>query len=555
MGAYGKLYVFEGPDGVGKSEISRFFVEHLKECGVECELLSFPGQEAGTLGQHVYQIHHFPERYGIHSLTPTSLQTLHIAAHIDTIERRILPALKRGRTVILDRFWWSTKVYGSVAGVEDKLLNSMIELELMTWGKVKPTALVLIQRKEPLGAEPLRKWRQLCKAYDMLADNQTGGYPIYSINNNGSLKDTKAQLLSLYSGELLCRQASGGQLSLAFESGHVSGQSPYIFSVLPPVRSTVVYETYWQFAAERQAIFFKRLTSKRPPWTHDRILADYKFTNAYRASDRVSQFLIKNVIYTGEDSPEEVFFRTILFKLFNKIETWLLLTNKLGQISYSDYSYKRYDKVLSATISAGQRIYSAAYIMPPGSRIFKTSRKHRAHLKLLERMMEDEVPFRLAETKTMKEGFKLLRSYPLIGDFLAYQFVTDINYSPITNFSEMEFVVPGPGAFSGIHKCFESFEGLSESDVMTLVAERQEEEFKQRGIKFQSLWGRPLQLIDCQNLFCEVDKYARVKHPDIIGISGRTRIKQGFEPNTTQIDYWYPPKWGLNEKIPTNREV
>ena len=29
-------------------------------------------------------------------------------------------------------------------------------------------------------------------------------------------------------------------------------------------------------------------------------------------------------------------------------------------------------------------------------------------------------------------------------------------------------------------------------------------------VEFRDLWGRPLQLIGCQNLFCEVDKYARV---------------------------------------------
>ena len=45
------------------------------------------------------------------------------------------------------------------------------------------------------------------------------------------------------------------------------------------------------------------------------------------------------------------------------------------------------------------------------------------------------------------------------------------------------------------------------------MAENQEDEFARRGIEFQTLWGRPLQLIDCQNLFCEVDKYARVYHP------------------------------------------
>ena len=126
------------------------------------------------------------------------------------------------------------------------------------------------------------------------------------------------------------------------------------------------------------------------------------------------------------------------------------------------------------------------------------------------------------------ERLRLLKSYPSIGDFLAYQYVTDVNYSPITDFTENEFVVPGPGSLDGIRKCFADTGGLNEPEIIKFVAERQEKEFSRLGLRFRSLWGRPLQLIDCQNLFCEVDKYSRVRHPELIGISGRVRIKQRF---------------------------
>jgi hypothetical protein len=87
-----------------------------------------------------------------------------------------------------------------------------------------------------------------------------------------------------------------------------------------------------------------------------------------------------------------------------------------------------------------------------------------------------------------------------------------------------------------------------------MVADRQQIEFERLGIEFKSLWGRPLQLIDCQNLFCEVDKYARHAHPDVVGITGRTRIKQVFRSTPLPIEYWYPPKWGLNELIEQEKE-
>ncbi|MBI1785920.1 hypothetical protein HYR69_12315 [Candidatus Sumerlaeota bacterium] len=322
---------------------------------------------------------------------------------------------------------------------------------------------------------------------------------------------------------------------------------------LPP--ATEVFDTYWRFAAERQVIFFNRLRGAPGPWTDDAILRHHKFTNAYRASDRVSQFLIRRVIYDGDQRPEEIFFRILLFKFFNRIDTWQRLTSAFGSVSYRDYSFDRYDHILSNVLDRKEKLFSAAYIMPSGSRLFNEKRKHRTLLKLLDRMMEDEVPSQIASARSMQEGFAILRSYPLIGDFLAYQYITDINYSTIANWSEMEFTVAGPGARDGIAKCFGSPLSLTEEDIIRLVAENQTIEFERRGLHFQSLWGRPLQLIDCQNLFCEVDKYSRIKHPSIPGRSGRTRIKQRFTFNPEPVSHWYPPKWGINEKMcDTNRK-
>ena len=96
----------------------------------------------------------------------------------------------------------------------------------------------------------------------------------------------------------------------------------------------------------------------------------------------MSQYLIRRVIYDGDDSPEEMFFRIILFKLFNKIETWELLKANLGNISYADYSFPEYDQLLSGALSSDTRIYSAAYIMPSGKTSFGYPQKHRNHLLL-----------------------------------------------------------------------------------------------------------------------------------------------------------------------------
>jgi len=313
-------------------------------------------------------------------------------------------------------------------------------------------------------------------------------------------------------------------------------------------KKTKVYDTYWKFAVERQNIFFNRINNNTV-WTEDKILIEHKFTNAYRASDRVSQYLIRDIIYGFEQEPKEVLFRILLFKIFNKIETWNALSNRVGTISYKTYDFESYDNVLTDLMNSGKAIYSGAYIMASGRSIYGYKKKHRNHLKLIETMMEDGLDVKISNLKSMNGLFDLLITYPTIGNFLAYQYATDINYSELCDFDEMDFVFPGPGALDGIKKCFSDYGQYNESDLIKYVTEVQDKEFNRLELDFKNLWGRKLQLIDCQNLFCEVDKYARVAHPDVNGLSGRKRIKQKFKAKNSPISYWYPPKWGINKLI------
>lgn len=322
-----------------------------------------------------------------------------------------------------------------------------------------------------------------------------------------------------------------------------------------PATATPVFDAYWAFAAERQSVYFRRLRGHLPPWTADEIIGSFRFTNAYRAADRVSQYLIRHVIYDADRSADDLFFRVMVFKLFNKIETWELLEQGVGEINLRSYRFADYDAVLSEAMDEGTRIYSAAYMMPSANRNFDTDRKHQGHLRLIEKMFADQLPQQISQAASMSDAFDLLLSFPTIGNFLAYQLITDLNYSTLTDFTEGEFVMPGPGALDGISKCFSDFGGLDQAGLIRLVAERQSEEFESRGLVFETLGGRELQLIDCQNLFCEISKYSRVSHPEIPGVSGRTKIKQKFCPVNKELTAWFPPKWQINNSIAAQLEM
>lgn len=309
-----------------------------------------------------------------------------------------------------------------------------------------------------------------------------------------------------------------------------------------PVVASEVFRSYWFLAAERQSMFFQRVRGAPAPWTDDDVLASHRFTNAYRASDRVSQHLLQRVIYDRDREVHDTVLRVLLFKIFNRIDTWEHLVAQAGEPEVSSFDSKLYARILDERLGAGERLYSAAYIMPSPKLGF--SRKHHNHLALLDGLIQDRTLNLLADAASLEELYLRLLGIPSFGSFLAFQYAIDLNYSPHFDFDEMDFVVAGPGAIRGIAKCFEDTGGLGPEEVVACMAAAAEEYLSDQPTPFEDLDGRPLHLVDCQNLFCEVDKYARVRHPERSN-GGPGRIKQNFTPDARPLALGYPPKWGL----------
>ncbi|WHP18932.1 nucleotide kinase domain-containing protein [Cellulomonas sp. ES6] len=309
--------------------------------------------------------------------------------------------------------------------------------------------------------------------------------------------------------------------------------------------ATEVLRSYWFVAAERQRVYHQRLRGAPPPWTTDLILSTYRFTNAYRAADRVSQDLIQ-VQYRGPQAPDDLLLRTILYRFFNKPSTWRAIEDAVGTVSLEAFDVARINNSLERLMRRGQTIYSPAYIIPPPK--FGARRKHLNHLLLAQHILESGATQSVLGARTMRDVFDTISSYPSLGPFLAFQLTVDLNYSTLLDFEEDQFVVAGPGARSGIAKCFADTGGASHEDIIRWAVDNQEEEFAYYGLEFQDLFGRRLALIDCQNLFCETDKYARVAHPEAVGIGRRSRIKQRFAPASAVPAPFFPPKWGINER-------
>lgn len=312
-----------------------------------------------------------------------------------------------------------------------------------------------------------------------------------------------------------------------------------------------VYDTYWYFAAERQRIFESRISGEQGPWSDDPIFQTYKFCNVFRAADRVSQYMIRTVCYGEEATEADRLFQIVAFRTFSKPATWEALRLHLGHYPLlEDLRSGAFERVLTELRERGDRIYTGAFILCAndayGRRI-----KHLNHVELFKHMfLLDDGVSQLLAARSLRELFGILRQYPLFGDFMAYQTAIDLNYSSLFNFSENDFTRAGPGALRGIAKVFFDTGGRSPEEIILWMVERQEAEFARLGLIFNGLWGRQLHAIDAQGLFCETDKYSRLAFPELR--VQRSRMKAKFQADPQPIEYFFPPKWGINALVPSS---
>lgn len=105
----GRLIVLEGEESAGKSTQAPRVLQWLADRGIDAMLVREPG---GTdAGEKIREmVLHVP-----YQLTAAAEALLFMASRAELVDRVIKPALRDGRTVLLDRFFLSTYAY-QVAG-------------------------------------------------------------------------------------------------------------------------------------------------------------------------------------------------------------------------------------------------------------------------------------------------------------------------------------------------------------------------------------------------------------------------------------------------------
>jgi hypothetical protein len=282
---------------------------------------------------------------------------------------------------------------------------------------------------------------------------------------------------------------------------------------------------------------FNFASSRSISWTEDPILRDYHFCNTFRVLDKGCQYLIKEVIEKGPQTPDEVVFRVILFDLFTKIETWELLKSSVGPLSWKTYNRDRYAKVLRRAKNDGITLYTRAFIKPAPK--FSSPDNFMNHLYFLEHLMDNLFPSRLLGAKYMDDVYEYLIGFPSMGPFTAYQLMLGLSYTNVLNFHANDFAVAGPGSVSGANKLFgeanmkkgRALDPRFDEEVMRYMAENQEYHFKRLGLNFSGLGPQKLlmSIVDIEHMLCEVDKYSREAHKQLKG--KRKNLDRRYKPS------------------------
>ena len=314
------------------------------------------------------------------------------------------------------------------------------------------------------------------------------------------------------------------------------------------VPNDAIMKYYFYFIQERMNMFWRKVDGcSYGCWSKDPILKIYKFTNVYRATDRVSQYLIRNVIYKNIEqfTPEDILLRILVFKIFNKVETWEFLEQNLKEPLTVDSFNPHHISILLSNRQKDVPIFSNAYMMTGSHKLYDhLTTKHEKWLTMVQKeFIEKNLFSKIINSSSMEDVYNKLYDCSFIGGFLAYQYTIDFNYSPYLNFSENSFVKAGIGAIRGIKKCFLSY-GDNYEDAIRYVQEHFSDLQKKYGFTgFKPLPNHKPTLIDLQNCFCETDKYLRAKMPELV--VDNVRIKQKYKESSDPIKFYFPNKWNI----------
>ena len=293
-------------------------------------------------------------------------------------------------------------------------------------------------------------------------------------------------------------------------------------------------DQYWKMIFERHNIWHKRFVLGQPaPWTEDKILLEYKFTNMYRELDRGTIWLADNIL--GKGTVRDRIWNILIYRMFNRINT----QEALGFLEWNKYSnsglaqdYWEHMEYILRQHAKKEAIYTdahmvCAYSNIPGKdkleRVIEIFKRIHPHVPELERLCKNATD--------LSEIWDWLQGHDGYGPFIGYEVAVDFTYDKeITHLDEDHWANAGPGCMRGIDAMFpDRPRGVSYMEVLTALRNGQESEFKRLNLPFESIayMGKGLTYRNIEHDCCEFFKYWKA-------LKGLGRPRNKFRPVTKE---------------------
>jgi len=256
---------------------------------------------------------------------------------------------------------------------------------------------------------------------------------------------------------------------------------------------------FWYWISERHRIYLNRQAGGPKPWTQDPIFQQYKFVNVFRRLDRTTKWLIENFLEPHKsDDPALLAFNICWFRCFNRWETGQLLG---WQTEWDE------DLIWEKLVSANFPVFTGAYIIhsEPGESKLGSMIEVADDLSAIRQ----NIVQLSKDTNSMKDVWRLLQAVRHIGQFMAYQMVLDMMYTPLLENApdRKTWTCTGPGALRGLRRLDSAATMEDSLAQMQNLQRRSSVELR----KITATHVPPLDIHDIEFCLCELDKYCRVK--------------------------------------------
>lgn len=307
---------------------------------------------------------------------------------------------------------------------------------------------------------------------------------------------------------------------------------------------------FFRYAREREAIRHRRHEEKIPrPWTQDAILGAFRFCNVYREDDATTAWFRKWVRDPLRSSPE-VLLATVLFRWFNRSTTGDAIFRQLGDFTDGRGSIRTsWEQFLldgrTESIRTVVRSHCGGGPYVTGSYIIKTVDgmnkldgvlwafdKFATRAETGQFVTEDgmlagkrmgwreyaELMLSRPGAVSLEMVWDWLRRALYLGDFMAYEIVTDLRHTDLLSRAPdiYTWANPGPGAMRGLNRLHERDLSYTQKKHMFVCEMRQILDWvSDESCEAHYMWprrdGQRVEMRDIEHTLCEFDKYERAR--------------------------------------------